>query len=57
MRLLLCRAVDTPQFAAALVAKGYSRLVIQKGAGTYCPTNLVPVGCIAADHASGLRVE
>eukprot|EP00878_Enallax_costatus_P004757 GHUV01005007.1.p1 GENE.GHUV01005007.1~~GHUV01005007.1.p1 ORF type:complete len:184 (+),score=62.05 GHUV01005007.1:120-671(+) len=53
----LIRAVDAPQFAAALVAKGYNRLVIQKGAGAYSPTNLVPAGSTAADHPSGLRVE
>jgi hypothetical protein len=52
-----CRAVDTPEFAAALRAKGYTQLVIQKGAGEYLPCKLLPAGAISGEHASGLRIE
>jgi hypothetical protein len=50
-------AVDTEEFAAALVTKGYARLVIQKGAGEYAPRVLVPPGASAAKLPSGLAVE
>ncbi|WIA23306.1 hypothetical protein OEZ85_000073 [Tetradesmus obliquus] len=53
----LIRAVDRPEFAAALAAKDYTRLIIQKGAGKYVPCQLVPAGTTAAQHASGVWVE
>ncbi|WIA10315.1 hypothetical protein OEZ86_000456 [Tetradesmus obliquus] len=53
----LIKAVDTPEFAAALAAKGYSQLIIQKGAGEYVPCKLLPAGATSAEHASGLKVQ
>lgn len=50
-------AVDTHAFADALAAKGYARLVIQKGAGAYRPRVLVPPGAARAVLPSGLEVE
>lgn len=50
------RAVDNLEFADALRKKGYARLVIQKGAGIYVPTNLVPSGH-TAKLGNGLTVE
>jgi NAD/NADP transhydrogenase alpha subunit len=57
--ILLCthRAVDTPEFAAALVNKGYTQLVIQKGAGEYSPARLVQAGSTTAELPSGLNVQ
>jgi UDP-N-acetylglucosamine transferase subunit ALG13 len=51
------RGVDTRAFADALVAKGYGRLVIQKGAGEYAPCVLVPPGATSATTDAGLEVE
>jgi len=45
------RAVDTPEFAEALIECGYTRLVVQKGAGEYAPTRL------AQGQGARLRVE
>lgn len=54
----LDRAVDTTEFAEVLVSKGYDELLIQKGAGTYVPKQLLRgVGGKSATLASGLRVE
>ncbi|GBF94213.1 UDP-N-acetylglucosamine transferase subunit [Raphidocelis subcapitata] len=53
----LIRAVDSRAFENALVAKGYSHLVIQKGAGEYAPRVLLPDGASAATLDSGLKVE
>jgi hypothetical protein len=50
------RAVDTPEFAAALVDKNYTKLVIQKGAGEYWPNKLVPEGNDAVRLPNGLTV-
>ncbi|KAI8470239.1 MAG: glycosyl transferase [Monoraphidium minutum] len=52
----LIRAVDTQAFSDALVSKGYSRLVIQKGAGSYAPQLLLPPGA-ASGAFGGLEVE
>jgi hypothetical protein len=49
--------VDSPEFADALAAKGYSSLVIQKGAGQYAPTRLVPPGQASEQLPSGLTVK
>jgi hypothetical protein len=50
------RAVDTPEFAAALVEQGYTKLVIQKGAGEYFPNQLVPEGNDAVRLPIGLTI-
>jgi len=50
------RAVDTPEFAQALVDRGYTRLVVQKGAGIYAPTRLVD-GPSSGPWAGRLSVE
>jgi hypothetical protein len=52
-----CRAVDTPDFAAALAAKGYTQLVIQKGAGDYVPCKLLPARTTSGKHESGISVQ
>jgi hypothetical protein len=54
------RAIDTPEFGDALTERGYTRLVVQKGAGTYAPTRLLAGGRGAAALSSAgrlLRVE
>jgi hypothetical protein len=48
--------VDCQAFADALVSKGYGRLVIQKGAGSYNPCVLVPPGSTSAAHGT-LAIE
>ena len=54
----LVRALDRPEVAEALVALGYTRLVLQIGAtAAYEPAELVPAGARAATHGSGLEVE
>ncbi|KAF6251648.1 glycosyl transferase [Scenedesmus sp. NREL 46B-D3] len=53
----LIKAVDTPEFAASLAAKGYTQLIIQKGTGEYVPCKLVPAGSTSAQLASGIKVE
>jgi hypothetical protein len=52
-----CRAVDTPEFAAALIEKGYTELVIQKGAGQYCPCQLLTDGKTSGQAENGLKVQ
>jgi beta-1,4-N-acetylglucosaminyltransferase len=39
-----CRAVDSLEVADALVQKGFTRLIIQKGNGPHFPRVLVPEG-------------
>eukprot|EP00775_Hariotina_reticulata_P011613 gene11613-11757_t len=53
----LIRAVDSPAFVAALAAKGYNQLIIQKGAGEYAPHQLVPAGSTSAEQPGGFRVS
>jgi hypothetical protein len=48
--------VDSLEVADALVKKGYSRLVIQKGNGPHFPRALVPEGQ-QAKLQNGLEVE
>ena len=55
----LVEAVDSPPLAEALLARGYSRLIIQLGAGAYLPRRLVPNGTAALGQATticGLHV-
>ncbi len=52
------RAVDTREFADALAAKGFTDLIIQKGAGAYEPQQLLRgVSGRSATLANGLRIE
>lgn len=54
------RAIDTPEFGDALTERGYTRLIVQKGAGNYAPTRLLAGGRGAAASSSAgrlLRVE
>ncbi|KAG1676748.1 hypothetical protein FOA52_005037 [Chlamydomonas sp. UWO 241] len=53
----LVKAVDDAEFAAAAVAKGYTHLKVQHGAGAYAPHNLIGVGEASGVAASGLTVE
>jgi beta-1,4-N-acetylglucosaminyltransferase len=53
----LISAVDDPQVAEVLVSKGYSRLVMQIGAGAYRPHRLLPGGTTAGRLPCGLEVE
>lgn len=56
--LCVCRAVDTREFADVLVAQGYTRLIIQKGAGSYVPCQLLRgASGQVATLANGLQVE
>uniref|UniRef100_A0A7S0WPF2 Glycosyl transferase family 28 C-terminal domain-containing protein n=1 Tax=Chlamydomonas leiostraca TaxID=1034604 RepID=A0A7S0WPF2_9CHLO len=53
----LVRAVDTEEFGKALVSKGYTHLVIQKGNGAYAPHVLVPINETLGTTKEGLHVE
>jgi beta-1,4-N-acetylglucosaminyltransferase len=53
----LIEAVDDPALADVLVSKGYSRLVVQVGAGAYVPCKLLPKGTKSGRLANGLSVE
>ena len=53
----LIQAVDRAEIAAALTAKGYSRLVIQKGAGKHQVQTLVPRGSQHHQLSNGLQVQ
>ena len=53
----LIQAVDTPEFADALISKGYKKLVIQKGAGRYQLQTLVPLGSQHHQLCNGLQIE
>ncbi|KAL3156241.1 hypothetical protein ABBQ32_012517 [Trebouxia sp. C0010 RCD-2024] len=53
----LVQAVDSLDVAATLVAKGYTRLVIQKGAGKHQVQTLVPAGSQHNQLSNGLQVE
>lgn len=53
----LIQAVDTLEVADALVAQGYQKLVIQKGAGKYQVQTLVPLGSQHHQLSNGLQVQ
>ena len=53
----LVKAVDSADVADALVARGYTRLVIQKGAGKHKIKALVPVGSQDNQLSNGLQVQ
>lgn len=53
----LVKAVDTLDVADALVARGYSRLIIQKGAGKHQVQTLVPIGSQHHQLSNGLQVQ
>lgn len=53
----LVKAVDSTAVADALVARGYTRLVIQKGAGKHQVQTLVPLGSQHHQLSNGLQVQ
>lgn len=53
----LVKAVDSTAVADALVARGYTRLVIQIGTGTYQVQTLVPLGSQHHQLGNGLQVQ
>jgi UDP-N-acetylglucosamine transferase subunit ALG13 len=53
----LVQAVDSQEVADTLVRRGYSKLVVQKGAGAYVPHVIVPAGGCSSKLPSGLSVE
>ena len=53
----LVKAVDSADVAHALVARGYTRLVIQKGMGKHQIQTLVPVGSLDNQLSNGLQVQ
>ena len=53
----LVRTVDQVAVADALVARGYSRLVIQVGASAYRPHRLLPPNSRSSRMPNGLHVE
>ena len=53
----LIQAVDTTEVANALVRKGYSKLVIQKGAGAYQVQTLLPAQAQSHQLSNGLQVQ
>ena len=53
----LVEALDSQHFADLLVSKGYSRLVIQKGAGSYVPHHILQKGETSNQLPNGLGVE
>lgn len=50
------RCVDSLELLRVLRSKGYTRLVIQKGNGTYCPTHILPPGQTRGS-TEGIAVE
>lgn len=52
----LVQGVDSLEFLTALQEKGYSKLVIQKGNGNYCPHVVVPLGQTHA-KTQGIEIE
>ena len=54
---VLIQAVDTTEVANALVSKGYSKLVVQKGAGKYQMHTLLPQGSQQHQLSNGLHVQ
>ena len=53
----LVKAVDSTDVADALVARGYTRLIIQKGAGKHQVQTLVPIGGQDNQLSNGLQVQ
>ena len=53
----LIKALDNWQVAEVLVARGYSKLIVQKGAGSYQLSTLVPVGESQQQLSNGLHVR
>lgn len=53
----LVRAVDSPDVADALVASGYTKLVIQAGASDYRPNRIFPPNAKVACLSNGLQAE
>lgn len=53
----VCRAVDDLDFADAALARGYTRLLVQRGAGAYVPHNLVKEGQDSGTLPNGLEVR
>ena len=53
----LVKAVDSTDVANALVARGYTRLIIQKGAGKHQVQTLVPFGGQDNQLSNGLQVQ
>ena len=49
--------MDSLDFAEAAKAMGYDRIVVQRGAGTYMPHNLVTQGQMTATLPSGIETE
>ncbi|BDA41465.1 probable bifunctional UDP-N-acetylglucosamine transferase [Coccomyxa sp. Obi] len=53
----LIRAVDSQPFADELVAQGYNKLIMQVGAGSHIPCQIVPKGQNSGTYSHGLSVE
>lgn len=53
----LVEAVDSHNVADVLVARGYTRLIIQKGAGKHHIQTLIPLGSQHHQLSNGLHVE
>mmetsp|Transcript_28523 Transcript_28523/g.62781 ORF Transcript_28523/g.62781 Transcript_28523/m.62781 type:complete len:185 (-) Transcript_28523:1017-1571(-) len=53
----LIKAVDNQELADVLAKKGYTKLVVQRGAGAYVPSVLVEAGKSTAKLPNGLNVE
>lgn len=53
----LVKAVDRIDVAYTLVARGYTRLIIQKGAGKHQVQTLVPIGSQDNQLSNGLQIQ
>jgi beta-1,4-N-acetylglucosaminyltransferase len=53
----LVEALDSPDLTDLLVTKGYSKLIIQKGAGSYIPQHILRKGEASNQLPNGLEVQ
>ncbi|GAX74540.1 hypothetical protein CEUSTIGMA_g1989.t1 [Chlamydomonas eustigma] len=53
----LIKAIDDIEFADAAIGCGYNRLIVQRGAGSYIPHNLVKEGEDSGVTTKGLEVQ
>ena len=53
----LVKEIDTTGFAEVLQKLGYTKLLVQRGAGAYIPNTLVPAGSSTQQLLSGFSVE
>lgn len=53
----LIKALDTPQTVIAIADQGFTKLIVQLGAGSHTPAIICPAGQDVYVHANGLEVQ